>query len=256
MAVDQWMRYVWWTKKNPKGRKRGKKEREGRNKRDDDLKQRNRLCASQAPPPLLHHTFHPSSRASFDSFFTKSRLRLPTMSSHETLYESSDHSPTEHDPNSLQYDFCPQVQSLGLPMYEELRKVASRCEGGEEELIDLTNCLLALLGRLDNEIRWNEKLENSIATSKGEIEQLMMQIGRLKEEREEVEAKASDLEADFEEERKKMMTKITLLERKSTEFDQIIADLSNTITQNENEFKSRISEVNIRYQQLQETHRD
>lgn len=140
-------------------------------------------------------------------------------------------------------------------MYEELRKVASLCEGGEKALLDLTGCLLTLLRSLDHEIVKNERTTSKMATVKEEVDRLMTQIERLKFDREDFESKTSDLEADFDEERKRMMRKISLLERKSIEFERIIGELSNSITQNENEYRNRIDEMNIRYQQLQETHR-
>lgn len=178
------------------------------------------------------------------------------MSCHEILYECSDSSPLESDPNHLQYDFCPQVQNLGIPMYDELRKVASRCEGGEATLSDLTKCLLTLLQKLDNEIANNERMRERMRSTNEEMERLASQMERQKIEREDMETKTSELETEFEEERKKIMRKMTSMERKSADLETVVADLSGSIAQKENEYKCRINELNLRYQQLQEIHRD
>lgn len=178
------------------------------------------------------------------------------MNCHETLYECSDSSSIEPDPNNLQHGFSLTVQNLGIPMYDELRKVASRCEGGEEALSDLTTCLLKILQKLDGELENNKKMEGRMERTNDEIERLTAQMERQKREQEDLENKTSEVETELEEERRKMMKKMACMERKSADLENLVTELSSTIAQKENEYKYRIKELNIRYQQLQEINRD
>lgn len=178
------------------------------------------------------------------------------MSNNETLYESQDNnSPLEKGSDS-KYNFSPQVQGLGLPIYDELRKVASRCEGGEETIHGLSDSLLALLEQIENEIDSKEKAVRQMDNFREEVGCLKFQMDRMRSDREDVEVKISDLEAEFVEERKKMMKQIELLERKSSEYERVIRDLNTVIDQNENEYRWRIEEMNNKYQQLQENYRE